>query len=302
MRWRGGRQSDNVEDRRGEATPRGFRGGGGGGSLLPLVLRLSRTPGGLVILVIGALVLWYSGADLGTLTGAPGALDDRSAANPPVEDAAEREQADFVAVVLADTEDTWSALFALGGQTYERPHLVLFRKATTSACGLGEAAMGPFYCPGDHKVYLDLSFFDDLAQRYTAPGDFAQAYVLAHEVGHHVQTLLGISARSAEARKHMDATAANADSVRQELQADCFAGIWAHHAQATRQVLEAGDIDEALAAASAIGDDRLQHQARGYVTPDSFTHGTSAQRGRWFRLGFEQGTVVACDTFAAAKL
>lgn len=302
MRWRGSRQSDNVEDRRGERAPRGLRGGAGAGSLLPLVLRLSRTRGGIVILIIGAIAFWYMGGDLGTLTGAPGVLDDGSTVSAPAQDAAESEQADFVSVVLADTEDTWSAIFALSGQTYEPPRLVLFRQATRSACGLGEAAMGPFYCPGDQKVYLDLSFFDDLAERHTAPGDFAQAYVLAHEVGHHVQTLLGISARSAAARRGMSATAANAESVRQELQADCFAGIWAHHAQAARNVLESGDIDEALAAASAIGDDRLQHQARGYVTPDSFTHGSSTQRGRWFRRGFEQGTLTACDTFAASTL
>ncbi len=302
MRWRGGRRSENIEDRRAQRIGRGL-GSRGGGSMLPLIMKLAGTRGGLVIIVVGALVMWYAGIDFGTLTGGGGlAVSEGHNTAPVRESAAEREMVEFVSVVLAETEDTWQPLFRAAGKTYELPKLVLFRDATKSACGLGQAAMGPFYCPGDRQIYIDLGFFQELQDRFKAPGDFARAYVLAHEVGHHVQTLLGISARNQAARASADSVEANRLSVRQELQADCFAGLWAHHADAARNILEAGDIDEALGAATAIGDDRLQKQGRGYVTPDSFTHGSSAQRVRWFRIGFDQGLLQACDTFAAKDL
>jgi len=216
--------------------------------------------------------------------------------------AGEDELKDFVSVVLADTEDTWGAIFQEGKQRYREPKLVLFSGSVRSACGFAEAAMGPFYCPPDQKVYIDLEFYRDLKERHQVSGDFAQAYVIAHEVGHHVQTLLGISEKIQRRSSQASQAEANQLSVRQELQADCFAGLWAHHAQRSRQILEEGDIEEALNAASAIGDDRLQQQGRGYVTPDSFTHGTSAQRVEWFRRGFSSGTLEQCNTFQAAAL
>jgi predicted metalloprotease len=209
---------------------------------------------------------------------------------------------DFVSVVLADTEDTWTEVFRQGGRTYVAPKLVLFSGQVRSACGLGAAAMGPFYCPGDQKVYLDLSFFDELRARFRAPGDFAQAYVIAHEVGHHVQRLLGISEKVQSLREQVGREEANALSVRLELQADCFAGVWAHRANRARQILESGDIEEGLNAASAIGDDRIQKQTQGQVVPESFTHGSAAQRVRWFRQGLERGEPNQCDTFAAKAL
>jgi hypothetical protein len=208
---------------------------------------------------------------------------------------------DFVSVVLADTEDTWREVFRDMGRTYSEPKLVLFTDVVRSACGMAGAAVGPFYCPPDRRVYLDLSFFRALTDRFGAPGDFAQAYVIAHEVGHHVQLLLGITERVKTSGERMSATERNALSVKQELQADCFAGVWAHHARG-RQILDPGDLEEALRAAAAIGDDRLQQQSRGHVVPDSFTHGTSAQRTRWFKRGFDSGNPQQCDTFAAARL
>lgn len=214
----------------------------------------------------------------------------------------EEELKEFVSVVLADTEDTWRELFRQMNGTYSEPTLVLFSGSVSSACGFAQAAVGPFYCPGDQKVYIDLSFYEDLKNRFQAPGDFAQAYVIAHEIGHHVQTLLGVSADVQRRRRQLSQSQANALSVRQELQADCFAGVWAYHAQASRNILEAGDIEEGLNAASAIGDDRLQRQSRGYVSPESFTHGTSAQRVRWFKRGFENGRLDLCNTFEAARL
>ena len=207
--------------------------------------------------------------------------------------------ADFVSVVLADTEDTWKEIFRQEGRTYEEPDLVLYSGAVQSACGMGSAAMGPFYCPGDRKVYIDLAFFDELRRRHGAPGDFAQAYVIAHEVGHHVQNLLGISDRVRSAQRGLGTAEANALSVKLELQADCYAGLWGNHADRSRQVLEAGDIEEALNAASAIGDDRLQRQGSGYVVPETFTHGTSQQRVDWFRRGIERGDIGSCDTFVS---
>ena len=205
-------------------------------------------------------------------------------------------------MVLADTEDTWTTLFRQAGADYEQPKLVLFTGATRSACGHAQSAMGPFYCPADRKVYIDLQFYDDLRNRFGAPGDFAQAYVIAHEVGHHVQTLMGISDQVRRAQGRSDKASANQLQVRMELQADCLAGIWAHHADQARHILEQGDIAEALGAAAAIGDDRLQQQARGYVVPESFTHGTSAQRSHWFKQGLASGAIADCDTFSTTAL
>ena len=310
MRWRGRRQSSNIEDRRG-ASPVGLGGVGGGRGggvlrLLPLAFRFLGVKGTIAVVIALVAYSYFSGGNLGGLLGGlagPEVVESPARPGPPADQSAEEQaMVEFVGVVLADTEDTWHALFAQDGKAYKEPRLVLYRGAVNSACGLGQAAMGPFYCPADQKVYLDLGFFDDLARRHGAPGDFAQAYVIAHEVGHHVQTLLGISAKVQQARRSVDETAANRLSVRQELQADCFAGIWGHHAQRSRQLLEQGDIEEGLAAASAIGDDRLQRQARGTVSPESFTHGSSAQRVRWFRAGLERGTLSACDTFSAQQL
>jgi len=303
MRWRSGRRSQNVEDRRAQ-SPAGF--GRGGLPLLPLLLRLGGRKGGIWTILILVAVVYFTGGDLGSLVGGPTSVSSQAGA-PGSETSvqqtqAEAQTADFVSVVLADTEDTWREIFQAGGEHYSEPTLVLYRGLTRSSCGLGQAAMGPFYCPLDRKVYLDLGFFDELKDRFQAPGDFAQAYVIAHEVGHHVQTLLGISKQVRAAQQGLGQAESNQLSVRQELQADCFAGIWAHHADRARQVLEHGDVDEALAAATAIGDDRLQRQAQGHVTPDSFTHGTSAQRVRWFRRGLDTGKVSSCDTFQADSL
>jgi len=208
----------------------------------------------------------------------------------------------FVSTVLADTEDVWGELFRQGGGRYQDPRLVLFRGATPTACGTGQAAMGPFYCPADQKVYIDLGFYETLKTRLGAPGDFAQAYVIAHEVGHHVQNQLGISAKVDQMRGRVSKVEYNALSVRLELQADCFAGVWAHHAQKSRQILEQGDVEEAMNAAAKIGDDALQRANGGAVVPESFTHGTSAQRQRWFNSGLQSGSVKTCDTFAARSL
>jgi len=213
---------------------------------------------------------------------------------------AEKEMGEFVSVVLADTEDTWKAIFREQGGVYREPTLVLFTGRVNSACGMASSAVGPFYCPGDQQLYVDLSFFQDLSQRHDAPGDFAQAYVIAHEVGHHVQTLLGISDQVRQAGRGKSKAAVNALSVKQELQADCFAGLWGHAANIDRQLLDPGDLEEALTAATAIGDDRLQREAGRSVVPDSFTHGTSAQRVKWFRKGFESGDIAVCNTFSAS--
>jgi hypothetical protein len=210
--------------------------------------------------------------------------------------------ADFVSVVLADTEDTWSDVFRQSGETYVEPKLVLYSDAVKSACGFTRSAVGPFYCPQDQKVYIDLSFYRDLKNRYQAPGDFAQAYVVAHEIGHHVQNLLGISDQVRSLQNRVDQVQGNQLSVRLELQADCFAGVWANRAQKSRQILETGDVEEALNAASSIGDDRLQQQARGYIVPESFTHGSSAQRVRWFKQGLQTGDPQQCNTFAKTNI
>lgn len=296
MRWRSGRRSSNVDDRRGRTSGFGMPGGGrrGGGLKVGGV-------GGIVLI----LVAMYFGVDPAVFLGDGGPVSmspGNSSAPAQPRSAAENEMAEFVSVVLADTEDTWNKLFADAGSKYPEPTLVLFTGRTNTACGLGQAATGPFYCPGDRQVYIDLSFFNDLAQRFGAPGDFAQAYVIAHEVGHHIQTVTGISSKVQQAERGRSQADQNALSVRQELQADCFAGIWAHHADRTRNILEKGDVEEALNAASAIGDDRLQKQARGVAVPESFTHGSSAQRQRWFRQGLETGSLEACDTFSASRL
>jgi hypothetical protein len=299
MRWKDGRRSDNIDDLRGEMGPRAA--GAAPLILLRLLPLLFRTRGGRVLLVIG--LLGYAGARMLGIdplagVGTPLPQGGASRSIPPEE----QQLAEFVSVVLADTEDSWRAIFAQSGKRYEEPRLVLFRNGVRSACGTASSAVGPFYCPGDRKVYLDLAFFDDLQQRFGAPGDFAQAYVIAHEVGHHVQTLLGVSAQVQQAGAKLDDAGRNRLSVRQELQADCFAGVWGHTANRERQVLEPGDLEEALVAATAIGDDRLQQEAQGRVVPDSFTHGSSEQRERWFRRGFDSGDPGVCDTFSAKTL
>jgi hypothetical protein len=253
---------------------------------------------GLIVLAI-ALFTGTDPADLGVAVGGPSASTQAPAGPPPEDDP----QAAFVSVVLADTEDTWNRLLpAAGGPTYQEPSLVLFTDAVDSGCGFGQAAMGPFYCPLDGKVYLDLSFFRELDERFAAPGDFARAYVVAHEVGHHVQNLLGLSEEVQRQRQQLSQAEGNDLSVRLELQADCFAGVWAYHAENQRDLLEPGDLEEGLGAAAAIGDDRMQRETRGRVSPESFTHGTSAQRVRWFRAGFETGDPAQCDTFGARRL
>lgn len=264
-----------------------------------------RVKGGSIGILLLALVGMYFGIDPSIILnmGESVQVSQPGQSGAPVEQTEEdRQLAEFVSVVLADTEDVWKEQFRAAGQTYAEPNLVLFSGAVQSACGFAEAAMGPFYCPGDGKVYIDLSFYRELKRNMNAPGDFAQAYVIAHEVGHHVQNLLGLSRQMESMRRQVSKTEYNRLSVKMELQADCFAGLWAHHAHRARQVVEPGDIDEALNAASQIGDDRLQKQQRGYVTPDSFTHGTSAQRVSWFQRGYQTGRFDNCDTFNAASL
>lgn len=283
MLWRGRRESDNVEDRRGMSRG-GLAVGGGLGT------------------VVIVLIAMFLGVDPGALiegTGEDQPAVSTRAARPasPAED----ELRHFVAVVLAETEDVWTGIFRQNGREYRDPTLVLFTDQVQSACGTAGSATGPFYCPGDQKVYIDLAFYRDLKQRLGAPGDFAQAYVIAHEVGHHVQRLLGISDKVHSAQSRMSRSQANDLSVRLELQADFFAGVWANQAK-NKGILEAGDIEEALGAASAVGDDRLQRQAQGRVVPDSFTHGTSEQRVRWFRKGLDTGDFKQGDTFNATSL
>lgn len=281
MKWKGNRQSSNVEDRRG--------------------MRMGGRSVGLGTVAIALVASYFFGVDPGmvinVLSGGGGAVPVTGQA-PPASD----EKARFVATVLADTEDVWSQIFSQGGANYVAPKLVLFSGQTPTACGTGQSASGPFYCPTDQNVYIDLRFYQLMQERFGVSGEFAQAYVIAHEVGHHVQYLLGVTQQAQDAQRRLGRAEANAVSVRVELQADCFAGVWAHHANTTRQILEDGDVEAALNAASAIGDDALQRQAQGEVVPDSFTHGSSAQRVRWFKRGIEQGRVEACDTFEAKTL
>jgi len=275
----------------GGGLPGGFRFPGGGGGRGGI--------GGIGLIVVVLILIFVFKIDpTALLGGGPVTQTSSTSGQAPGDD----ELRDFVAVVLADTEDTWTAVFQKMNRSYQYPTLVLFTGAVQSACGYAQSAVGPFYCPGDQKVYLDLSFFQELSQRFGAPGDFAQAYVIAHEIGHHVQTLLGISEKVSSLQAQSSEAEANELSVRMELQADCFSGVWANHANTERQILEEGDIEEALGAANAIGDDRLQQEGQGYVVPDSFTHGTSAQRVAWFKRGFASGAVTDCDTFNADNL
>ncbi len=287
MRWEGGRRSDNVEDRRRIHVSRRMAGGGLG----------------TILLVLVALYFGIDPTVVINQSQAPPPGSHSSSTHAPASSSPEEDRlADFVSVVLADTEDTWHALFRAMGQTYQVPTLVLFTDAVESACGYASAAVGPFYCPADRKLYIDLSFYSDLQSRFGAPGDFAQAYVIAHEVGHHVQNLLGIAEKVHSMRTRISEAEANRLSVMMELQADCLAGVWAYHADKARQILEKGDVEEAINAASSIGDDRLQRRSGGYVTPDSFTHGSSAQRVRWFRRGMETGNMGQCNTFQTDRL
>nr|WP_319388288.1 neutral zinc metallopeptidase [uncultured Cohaesibacter sp.] len=301
MRWRGRRESDNVEDRRGQS--------GGGFSRSGMRLPIGRGGGrpSLIVLVVIGGVLWMMGVSpstiLSLLLGGGDNYTQQSQTSQqasPQRSAAEEEMASFVKVVLAETEDVWGTIFQKAGQTYPQPKLVLFSNQIRSACGSASAATGPFYCPGDQKVYIDLSFYKELKTRFEAPGDFAQAYVIAHEVGHHIQNVTGILPKFNEMRRSMSEVEANKMSIRVELQADCYAGVWGHYTN-QKGLLDNGDLDEALNAATQIGDDALQKRTQGYVVPDSFNHGTSAQRKRWFAKGYDSGSVGACDTFSVAN-
>jgi len=278
MKWQGRRRSSNVEDRRGSRIKRG---------------------GGIGIIVLGLIAMYFGVdpklvMDVGSQMGVGGSQEQQTEYKPS---AVERERAAMVETVLADTEDVWNRVFADGGARYEEPRLVMFTGMVQSGCGTAQASMGPFYCPADKKVYIDLAFYDEMKSKFGAPGDFAQAYVVAHEVGHHVQHLLGLDKKVGNDRHGAESAA-----VRLELQADCFAGMWANHTEKHKHFLETGDIEEALNAASAIGDDTLQRHSSGMVKPDSFTHGTSEQRVRWFKRGLKQGKLDACDTFSARSL
>ncbi|MDR2326339.1 MAG: zinc metallopeptidase [Acidovorax sp.] len=292
MKWEGNRESDNVEDRRSDS-------GGGGG--MPVFGGRGIGIGTIVVALVGGWALGINPLTiLGLLSGggAPVAQQSAPAHSTPAND----QMARFVRTVLADTEDVWTGIFRQNGSQYRDPKLVLFTRVQPTACGTGQAAMGPFYCPADQKVYIDLSFYDQLKNQLGAPGEFAQAYVIAHEVGHHVQNLLGISGKVDQMRGRVSKVEYNRLSVKLELQADCLAGVWAHHAQAARQILEQGDVESAMNAAAKIGDDALQRAQTGQVVPDSFTHGTSAQRQRWFMTGLQGGSIKACDTFSASSL
>lgn len=302
MKWEGNRESDNVEDRRDEPGDGGSRSAGGllGGRSIGI--------GTIVVALLGG---WIFGINPMTILsmlsgGAPPAQVQQQTEGqraPAPHSPADDRMAKFVRTVLADTEDVWKVVFAKGGATYKEPRLVLFRGQTnTGGCGAGQSAMGPFYCPSDQKVYIDLAFYETLTKRLGAPGEFAQAYVIAHEVGHHVQNLLGISAKVDEMRGRVSKVEYNALSVKLELQADCFAGVWAFNANNSRQILEGGDIAAAMNAAAKIGDDALQRSAGGTVVPESFTHGSSAQRQKWFETGLKTGSVKACDTFKVGNL
>ncbi|WP_346837263.1 neutral zinc metallopeptidase [Microbulbifer sp. SAOS-129_SWC] len=294
MRWRQGRRSSNVEDRRGESSGGGLGGMGNLLALAPLLLRSKK--GWMILLAVAAFYFFFGDNQLFHQT--PQQSVPSTSGQPGAPAAGGDDVADFVSVVLADTEDTWSKLFQTAGKQYTPPKLVLYNDAIRSACGLSSAAVGPFYCPNDDKVYLDLSFLNEL-KKLGAPGDFAFAYVIAHEVGHHVQNLLGTSQKVQQARMQSDKVTANRLSVMLELQADCFAGVWAFYAHRDRNLLEPGDIKEGLQAAAAVGDDRLQQRSGHAVAPDAFTHGSAEQRVYWFSRGFKSGDVNQCNTFAA---
>lgn len=289
MKWEGNRESDNVEDVRGSSSGGGGGGFGIGGGTVGI--------GSIVIALVASYFFGVSpGTVLGLLNGGGGAPAQQAPApHAPATDRTTR----LVSTVLADTEDTWTKLFAERNATYVKPKLRIFTGSTPTACGTGQTASGPFYCPGDQKVYVDLAFYKLMQEKFHVASDFAQAYVIAHEVGHHVQNLVGTMAKVDTARRQASTAQANALSVRVELQADCYAGVWAFHANKSRSILESGDVESALAAATAIGDDALQKQAQGYVVPDSFTHGTSEQRVRWFKKGIDTGDMTACNTFAS---
>ncbi len=298
MRWQGRRQSENIRDMRGSGGFGGGLGGGLGGGYgrSPIGVR-HVSGGGIGVVIVILVVAYFLGINpLQLLSGDLSGVGTQQSGQP-VQSGASDEMRAFVATVLADTEDAWTAILKGEGKDYPKPTLTLFSGSVQSACGTASAATGPFYCPGDQNVYIDLDFYNELRTRFGAPGDFAEAYVLAHEVGHHVQNVLGILPAVHEREARLSKSAANALSVRTELQADCFAGVWAHHTE-QEGILDPGDIDEALTAASAVGDDRLQQQGQGYVVPDSFTHGTSKQRASWFRRGYDKGTIEACDTFS----
>lgn len=292
MDWKGERRSSNIDDQRNAPLAAGV---GGAAILFRFLPYLITTKTGRVILLIGGLVYFGArmlGIDvLQVMSGAPASTHSQPLS------AKDQEMTDFVSAILGSTEDAWKGEFQKMGKTYQEPKLVLFRNRVNSACGLAQSATGPFYCPADHQLYIDLSFYEEMKTKLGAPGDFAQAYVIAHEVGHHVQNLLGIAAKVSKAQQSASGTAANALSVKLELQADCLAGIWGHYADQQRHILDSGDIGEALNAAAAIGDDRLQEQATGTVRPEKFTHGTSKQRADWFNRGFQSGAIANCNTF-----
>ena len=312
MRWEGRRQSDNVEDvrgSRGRGMPSGFPGGATRRVRVPVGRSPVRSSGGglsgIIVLVILFFVLRSCGIDpLQILAGGGGlggnpfeqVIPQQQTQQAPASSPRNDEQTQFIRTVLAETEDVWNRIFSEAGRSYPEPTLVLFEGQVRSACGFASAASGPFYCPADQKVYIDLNFFDELARRFQASGDFAQAYVLAHEVGHHIQNLIGVLPRFNEMRRRMSQAEQNAMSVRVELQADCFAGVWGHYT-AQKGLLERGDLEEALNAATQIGDDTIQRRTQGFVVPESFSHGTSEQRRTWFGRGFQTGQLDACDTF-----
>jgi len=279
MRWQGSRRSSNVQDYR------GVRFGGAGLGI-----------GGTLIALAAA---YFLGVDPRAILGLTEAVSTGTQSGQPTAGVPQDEQGQFISAVLGETEDTWSEIFRANGAQYEPPTLALFSGQIRSACGFATAASGPFYCPSDHKVYIDLAFYDELKSQFQAPGDFAQAYVLAHEVGHHVQTLLGTEEKVRNAQQRGSERENNQLQVRMELQADCYAGVWANHADRTRHILEQGDVEEALQAASSVGDDAIQKRTQGHVVPDSFTHGTATQRASWFERGLQGGTIQSCDTFSS---
>ena len=298
MKWQGRRRSDNVRDYRGKSA-----GGGGGGNILMLLVSMlfrgGLTKGKIIFLVIIVGIFFFFGNPLEWLGSSSNLSSNQEQYQPSAD---EQELYNFVEVVMADTEDVWNKLYREQGADYKEPMLTVFKGRVQSACGGASSATGPFYCPADQSAYIDLDFYKELSRRFSAPGDFAMAYVIAHEVGHHVQNLMGTSNKVHQARSRLSQEEYNELSVRLELQADFYAGVWAHHAQKMNKILEDGDIEEALRAASAIGDDKIQKQSQGYVNPESFTHGTSEQRVRWFRKGFQTGDVRQGDTFNAANL